>query len=158
MSRIELQTSIDAPIGRCFDLARSIDAQLASAEWARVRAVSGVASGLIGPNEEVTWRTRFLGIPVTHTSRITAFRSPDYFQDSMVRGVFRSYCHDHYFETNHSGTLMKDCLEFSAPCGFSGRVMERLVLERRLRGLLERRNEFIKRIAESSQWIKFLSC
>jgi ligand-binding SRPBCC domain-containing protein len=156
MIRLELQTRIFAPVERCFDLARSIDVELASSSGTRVQAISGVTSGLIGPDEEVTWKTRFFGIPVTHTSQITAFRFPNYFQDSMVRGALQTYCHNHYFETNDDVTLMKDSVSFSAPYGFLGKLAEWLFVERHLRGLLEQRNEFIKRTAESSGWTKFL--
>jgi ligand-binding SRPBCC domain-containing protein len=156
MIRIELRTLIAAPLERCFDLSRSIDLHVDSMRATGERAIAGVTAGLIGANEEVTWRTQFCGIPVTHKSRITAYNFPHYFQDSMVRGVFQSYCHDHYFEANTDGTLMKDFVEFSAPWGFPGRIAGWLVVGRHVRGLLERRSEFIKRAAEGSAWMKFL--
>lgn len=140
MVRIELATPISAPIERCFDLSRSIDAHLASTRQAREQAIAGVTSGLIGLNEEVTWRARFYGIPVTHTSRITAYEFPRYFQDSIVRGVFHRYRHDHYFETHANETMMKDVVEFSAPCGVLGKFTEWLIAENHLRKLLEHRN------------------
>lgn len=74
----------------------------------------------------------------------------------MVRGVFGSYCHDHYFETHANETLMKDVVELSAPWGVLGRVAERLVVGKHMRKLLEHRNAFIKHCAESSDWMKFL--
>ena len=157
MVRIELETPIAAPIERCFDLSRSIDVHLASTQQTREQAIAGVTSGLIGLGEEVTWRARFCGIPVTHTSRITAFEFPHYFQDSMVRGVFGNYCHDHYFETHANETVMKDVVEFSAPCGVLGRFAEWVIVENHLRKLLEHRNAFIKHSAESSDWMKFLT-
>jgi ligand-binding SRPBCC domain-containing protein len=156
MIRLELVTRITAPVERCFDLSRSIDAHLASTQWTGEQAIAGVISGLIGPGEEVTWQAHFFGVRVTHTSRITAYEFPNYFQDSMVRGAFRSYFHDHYFETASGGTVMKDVVEFSAPCGWLGLIAERLVLKRHLVRLLERRNHFIKRTAESAEWRQFL--
>jgi ligand-binding SRPBCC domain-containing protein len=156
MVRLELTTRISAPIGRCFDLARSIDAHLASTLQTGERAIAGVTSGLIGKDEEVTWRARFFGFPVTHTSRVTGFSSPTYFQDSMVCGAFRRYCHDHFFEAQGRETIMKDLVEFSAPYGWLGWVVERTVVKRRLRKLLERRNEFLRQTAENAAWTEFL--
>jgi ligand-binding SRPBCC domain-containing protein len=156
MTRLELTTRISAPIERCFDLARSIDANLASTVQTGERAIAGMTSGLIGEAQEVTWRARFFGFPVTHTSRITGFRPPTYFQDSMVRGAFRHYCHDHFFEVQDGETVMRDLVEFSAPYGWLGWVVERMVLKQHLQRLLERRNEFLKRTAESAAWAKFL--
>jgi ligand-binding SRPBCC domain-containing protein len=92
---------------------------------------------------------RFQSYP---TSRITALEFPKYFQDSMVPGMFRSFCHDHYFETSEGRTLMKDVLMFEAPLGLLGRAAERLVLQKHVRRLLERRNVSIRRAAESEKW------
>ncbi len=156
MIRIELVTQIAAPVERSFDLSRSIDAHLASTKWTGEQAIAGVTSGLIGLGEEVTWQAHFFGVRVTHTSRITAYDFPRYFQDSMVRGAFKGYCHDHYFETNRGGTMMKDVVEFSAPWDWLGLIAERMVLKQHLLKLLKRRNDFIKQVAEGPQWRQFL--
>lgn len=156
MIRIELVRQIGAPVERVFDLSRCIDAHLASTRWTGEQAIAGVTSGLIGPGEEVTWRAHFFGFRVTHTSRITAYDFPRYFQDSMVRGAFKSYRHDHYFETDRGGTVMKDVVEFSAPWGWLGLIAERMVLELHLEKLLRRRNDFIRQVAEDSAWRQFL--
>lgn len=153
--RIALSSSIVAPIERCFDLSRSIDLNLASTEG-HEKTVAGVTSGLIGLGQEVTWRGRHFGFAIRHTSRITAYEFPCYFQDSMVRGLFQSYCHDHYFEACDGATLMKDVVRFAAPYGVSGRVVERLVLARYIRKLIERRNSYLKSSAESEQYRKYL--
>jgi ligand-binding SRPBCC domain-containing protein len=155
--QLKLITPIAAPAERCFDLSRNIDLHLASTNWTGEQAITGVTSGLIGNNQEVTWRARVLGIPVKHTSRITAYEFPRYFQDSMVKGAFHSYCHDHYFETQDGGTLMRDEIGFAAPCGLLGRAVERLWLEQYLRKLLERRNAYIKQVAEGEDWKQYVS-
>lgn len=124
MIRIELVTPISAPIERCFDLARSIDLHMASTDWTGERAISGVTSGLIGAEQEVTWRGRHFGLPVTHTSRITAYERPSHFQDCMVRGRFRTFCHDHFFEVRDGMTAMTDLMEFEAPFGALGLLVE----------------------------------
>jgi len=152
MIRIQLTTVIEAPTERCFDLSRSVDLHTASTHRTGERAIAGVTAGLIGLGQEVTWSGRHFGFRVTHTSRITALEFPKYFQDSMVRGMFRSFCHDHYFETSEGRTLMKDVLMFEAPLGLLGRAAERLVLQNHTRRLPERRNVSIRRAAESEKW------
>jgi ligand-binding SRPBCC domain-containing protein len=156
MVRIDLLTEISAPIGRVFDLARSTDLHMASTNWTGERAIDGVTSGLIGPGQQVTWRGRHFGFMVHHTSEITAYQFPTYFQDSMVRGLFKSFCHDHHFEAVGEKTRMRDEMEFVAPFGVLGIVAERLALERHLRDLLHRRNETIRRVAESDEWKSYL--
>lgn len=155
MVGIELFTTIAAPLERCFDLSRSIDLHMASTDWTGERAIGGVTSGLIGPDQEVTWEGRHFGIRIHHTSRITAFEPPTYFQDCMVRGAFKWFCHDHHFERGQIGTSMKDLMRFDAPFGLFGRAVEG-ALETHMRSLLERRNQCIRQVAESEQWRKFL--
>jgi ligand-binding SRPBCC domain-containing protein len=157
MTRIVLLTSIAAPIERCFDLARSIDLHMASTTWSGERAIGGVTSGFIGAGQEVTWQGRHFGLTLTHTSRITAYQRPKYFQDCMVRGRFRRFCHDHYFEARGGGTLMRDEMEFEAPLWPVGRVVEWVVLARHMRSLLERRNRCIRETAESGDWKRYVA-
>jgi ligand-binding SRPBCC domain-containing protein len=156
MIRIELTTVITAPVTRCFDLSRSIDLHMASTSWTGERAIAGVTAGLIGLGQEVTWSGRHFGFRFTHTSRITAFEFPTHFQDRMVRGMFRRFCHDHDFECGGIETVMRDVMEFEAPLGLLGKVAERLWLEPHMRSLLERRNRCIQQTAESEAWKDYL--
>jgi ligand-binding SRPBCC domain-containing protein len=157
MVRLEIETLIDAPIERVFDLARSIDLHMASTDWTGERALAGITSGLIGLNQEVTWKGRHFGLMVRHRSRITKFESPTYFQDCMVKGLFRSFCHDHFFETQGTHTCMRDVMLFEAPFRPVGTFLERFVLASHMRDLLNKRNECIKTVAESDRWREFLS-
>src|ERR671937_287045 len=99
MVRLEEFTVIRAPIERCFDLARSVEVHLAgNVHYGESAvAVGGVTSGLVGLGQRVTWRAKHFCIRQTLTSEITAMNSPAYFQDTMIRGAFRSMCHDHFF-------------------------------------------------------------
>ena len=69
MPKIELTTIIDAPIERCFDLARSIDLHKLSTAGTDEEAIAGVMSGLIGKNEQVTWKAKHFGITQKLTSK-----------------------------------------------------------------------------------------
>jgi ligand-binding SRPBCC domain-containing protein len=157
MSTIELVTLIHAPPERCFDLSRSVDLHVASTRQTGERAVGAVTSGLLGLGEEVTWSARHFGIRQTLTSRITAFDRPRHFRDAMVHGAFRRFDHDHFFAAHGEGTEMRDVFDFESPLGPLGRLVDALVLERYMRRFLERRNEEIKRVAESEAWRDVLS-
>ena len=146
--KITLETSIAAPPARCFDLSRDLDLHVRSMERTGERAVAGRTSGLLGEGEEVTWEGRHFGVRLRHTSRITRFDPPRYFRDSMVRGRFARFEHDHYFEPKDAGTLMRDVLEFESPFGALGRLVDYLVLGDYLRKLLEERSRVIKAAAE----------
>jgi len=156
MARIELTTVINAPINRCFDLARSIDFHRMSTEGTHEEAIAGVTSGLIGHHQEVTWRAKHFGLTQTLTSKITRFESPYLFRDEMVRGAFKSIVHDHIFEFTDGQTIMRDHFEFESPGGILGKLFNRLVLRHYLLELLRTRNAQIKAAAESHEWKSYL--
>ena len=152
MPRIELLTEIDAPHGRVFDLARSIDLHTESMNRSKEYAAAGVTSGLIGEGESVTWEARHIGIWFSLESKIVEWDPPHHFRDSMVCGPFRHMDHDHIFEASGSATIMRDVFDFSSPLGLLGKVVDRLVLARYMRKILSERNDVIKQVAESETW------
>jgi ligand-binding SRPBCC domain-containing protein len=148
MPKIELLTEINAPIEKCFDLARSIDLHMESTSWTGEKAIAGKTSGLIELDETVTWRAKHFGIWQNLTSRITEFERPNFFVDEMVKGAFKSIRHEHYFLARHGQTLMKDVFVYESPLAILGRLFNWLVLTRYMTKLLERRNRVIKEAAE----------
>jgi ligand-binding SRPBCC domain-containing protein len=156
MAVIRVETEIKASPAVCFDLKRSIDLHLTSTGDSGERAIAGVTSGLIGEGQEVTWSARHFGIRQQLTSRITAFDRPRHFRDSLVRGAFARFDHDHYFEPYEGGTKMIDVFDYSAPLGVLGRLAERLVLNRYMRHLLIQRGLGIKAVAESGDHARYL--
>jgi ligand-binding SRPBCC domain-containing protein len=148
MARIELSTSIDAPIERCFDLARSIDLHLESTKQTSEKAIAGRISGLIELGETVTWRAKHFGIWQNLTSKIAVFDYPNSFTDEMVDGAFKSIRHEHLFYPANGGTLMKDVFMFESPLGIFGRLANFLFLRRYMANLLKTRNQVIKAAAE----------
>ena len=154
---IEQSLRIHAPIQRCFDLSRSIEVHLLGTERTGEQAVSGVTTGLIGPDECVRWRAKPLGVRQHLTSKITAFESPSYFQDTMLEGAFKFMQHDHFFDAvSENETEMRDRFRFAAPLPVLGPLAERLFLRRYMERFLKHRNEILKQVAESSKWRDYL--
>ena len=156
MPRIELETEIHASLKIVFDLSRSIDLHKISTKQTNEEAIAGVTSGLIGPNQSVTWRAKHFGIYQTLTSKITEFKIYDYFVDEMEKGIFKSFRHQHIFEASENKTLMKDIFDYESPLGILGKIADKLFLENYMISLLEKRNETIKEFAESDKWKKVL--
>jgi ligand-binding SRPBCC domain-containing protein len=131
MQLIQLETKISAPPDRCFLLSLNIDLHKESTAQTSERAIAGVTHGLIGPNETVTFQGRHFGLLLTHETLISKYDRPRHFQDTMLRGMFKSFEHDHYFdELPDRTTLMRDELRFVAPLGPLGRIAEMFPLSR----------------------------
>lgn len=157
MPILRISTLINAPTRRVFDLARSIDAHIASTEGTSERAIAGVISGLIEEGQTVRWEARHLGVTQHLTVRITKLRRPEFFEDEMVAGAFKRMRHRHEFVPAEAGTKMIDIFDFAAPLGPLGRLAEWLFLRSYMERLLRSRAAILKRIAESDEWRKFVS-
>lgn len=160
MVRLEELTVVQAPIERCFDLARSVEVHLAGNVHAgeSALAIGGITSGLIGMGQRVTWRAKHFGMWHRLTSEITAMDRPSYFQDAMMQGIFRFMRHDHFFlPLSHNATEMRDVFSFAAPLPVLGWLADAALLRGYMQALLRERNAVLKRIAESSEWQKYLS-
>ena len=157
MPLIEIKTQIAAPIERVFDLARSIDAHMASTEGSNERAVAGRTSGLIEDGETVTWEAKHFGIKQRLSVRVTKFDRPYLFGDEMISGAFASMNHTHRFTESGEGTLMKDEFHFSAPFGSLGRIAEGMFLTGYMKRFLAKRAAELKDMAESNEWRRYLT-
>ena len=156
MPRIIIKTQINADIKTCFDLARNIDFHQESLKFSGEKAIAGRISGLIELGEWVSWEAKHLGFVQHLTSKIVEFDAPNYFIDEMVFGAFKSFRHNHQFETiTHPKstvghiTLMTDTFDFQSPYGFLGRTANTLFLKRYMVNLLKTRGQSLKAKAEA---------
>ncbi|WP_033958213.1 SRPBCC family protein [Psychroserpens jangbogonensis] len=148
MPLIEIKTLINADIQTSFDLSRNIDFHTESLEHSNEKAIAGKTSGLIEFGEWVTWEAKHFGIKQQLTSKITKFKSPHYFVDEMVSGAFKSFKHEHIFQSKNNQTLMTDKFQFESPFGIIGKLANVLFLKRYMINLLATRNAFLKKKAE----------
>lgn len=156
MPVIEIEIEIDAPIERVFDLARCIDLHEETMSKTNEKAIDGVTKGLINLGETVTWQATHFGFRQKLTSKITEYNRPFHFRDVMIKGAFKRFTHDHFFERKGEKVLMKDVFDYTSPLRILGKFADALFLESYMRILLTERNLLIKKIAESEDWRKFL--
>jgi len=147
---IRLETLIHGPIERCFDLARSVDAHLASTAKTGERVVRGRTHGLLELGDSVTWEGRHFGLRLQQGSTVTRLERPHVFVDESTAGPLKSLRHVHQFVREDEATLMVDTFEYELPAGAFGRLADRLLVERHLRAFLEERAAYVKAAAEGS--------
>jgi ligand-binding SRPBCC domain-containing protein len=136
MPTIRLETYINAPIERCFDLLLNVDLHSNSVAHTGERPIAGVMTGMMRLGDTVTWEAVHFGIKQHLTSKITAYERPHHFTDEMVQGIFQEVHHTHEFVPRPPGTLMIDVFTFRAPLGILGRLVEILFLTRYMKTLL----------------------
>lgn len=137
-STFNLVTDFPSSVEELFGMSLDIDAHVESMSDSHEHAVAGVTTGRIGLGETVTWRARHLGVWFTMTSQISELDRPARFVDQQVRGPFKTFVHEHRFESRPGGSRMTDHITVGSP--FFGRLAERLILVPYLRRLIAKRN------------------
>jgi ligand-binding SRPBCC domain-containing protein len=144
---------VNAPMDRCFLLSTNVDLVR---QKLKMRPIAGRMSGLIEPNDQVTWYGWKFGLPQLHESLVTAYERPEFFQDTMRRGKFKRFQHDHSFAKLNTLTVMNDKVRFSLPLGLAGDVVAKHLMVPYMAQLIRRRLRLLKRIAESEEWRTYL--
>ncbi len=144
---------VNAPMDRCFLLSTSVELV---GQTLRLRPISGRMSGLVGPEDRVTWYGWKFGLPQLHESLVTVYERPQFFQDTMERGKFKRFQHDHTFAELNELTVMNDRVRFALPLGWAGDVAAKQLMVPYITRLVRRRLKLLKRVAESEEWRRYL--
>lgn len=147
-ARITRTTRVPADVDTAFDLSLTIEVHVESFSKSQERAVEGVTTGVMGLDEEVTWKARHFGRVWTMKSKISTLDKPTIFVDEQVRGPFRTWHHTHRFtRLGNQVTEMVDDIVLRAPFGILGWIAERIGLTWYMGRLMDTRNAAIVAMA-----------
>ncbi|MDQ0427266.1 ligand-binding SRPBCC domain-containing protein [Planomicrobium stackebrandtii] len=149
MPIINHEVYINAPISKCFDLARDVDVHTETTAKTKERAIAGVTTGLMEKGDWVTWEATHLGVKQKLIAKIIEMEKPYQFTDEMVKGAFHSFTHIHEFIESGNGTIMRDKFVYKAPLGFLGNIADKLFLEEYMKKFIMNRAFQLKKIAEN---------
>ncbi len=153
MFQVKESIYVQAPRDRVFLLSTSI---ALVQEILGMRPVSGKITGLVVDGDQLLWRGWKFGLPALHETLITRYERPYFFQDTMGRGYFKHFQHDHALEEVDGHTLLMDTVRFSLPFGVAGRLAGKLLILPYIARLMKRRFALLKRTAEGSDWEGYL--
>lgn len=151
MTTIKITTNYFAPIETIFNTNRNIDIHQQSASKTKEVAIAGTTSGLINKKETVTWKGKHFGVYLTHQSLISEMIFPTYFVDEQLKGKFKSFKHQHFFEQKENYVEVTDILEYETPFGIFGQLFDKLLLKKHLTNFIIHRNTVLKNLAEKQQ-------
>lgn len=144
---------IHAPIDRCFQL--STDIELVGVIL-NMKPIDGKTTGRIGADDTLLWAGWKFGFPQMHETLITRFEPPRFFQDTMGRGRFKKFQHDHGLYEVDGATLLTDKIRFTMPFGWLGKLVGKYIMVPYISRTLRRRLVLLKKVAESEDWRHFL--
>jgi len=144
MPELLIETSINAPTDRCFQLVR--DPRIHGDT--KVDREPGNDGGGPRLGETIRFETTFLGFSQVLIVRCIELIPPRRFVDAMIRGRFGLFAHIHDFDPIDGGTLLRDTVIWEAR-GLFDAAMDEILIKRRLTDVVNQRNQRLKEIAES---------
>lgn len=156
MPKIHLTTFIAAPSEVVFDLSRHISVHKESMAPYKLEAVAGTRFGLIEKGDTVTWRSHHLFKERLQRIKYAEVKRADVITEVQMQGDLTSFQHEHHFKSIDNGMLLIDLVDFEMPYGQLGRWFNSLYFTRYMESLLHRRNDTLKRFAETDRWKKIL--
>jgi ligand-binding SRPBCC domain-containing protein len=153
MFTIKDSIHINAPIERCFLLSTNL---ALVGQTLGMKPIKGKTEGMVAEGDRVVWGGWKFGLPQMHESVITRYERPVFFQDTMGRGRFQRFQHDHQLIEIDGHTLLNDKLRFSLPLGFAGKLVARHVMVPYICRLLRERMLLLKNVAEGEGWRRYL--
>jgi hypothetical protein len=156
MPVIHVTTIVHAPAERVFDLCRHRGLYVQCMQWPPQQQGTSKVLGLLAEDELVSWQAKMLGKNRLFRVKLTRVQPVVFMQYEMVPGSWMQLNHQLHFKPLANGTALIEAFSFQPVHATWNPLAVRLLLTPKLRRLLERKNETIKRIAESVEWKPYL--
>ncbi len=93
-------------------------------------------------------------MPVEWITEITEVSKPNYFVDNQVKGPYRVWHHQHFFEEVEEGVKITDIVTYKLPLGFFGDLFAGWLVRKKIEGIFEYRRNAILRAFGSHKFHK----
>jgi ligand-binding SRPBCC domain-containing protein len=101
---------------------------------------------VMAKNTEITYRIRWLGLPMHWKTVIRDYQPPHLFIDEQTEGPYRLWQHHHTFEEKAQGTLIGDHVDYSLPFGPLGGLAHAVMVRQQLLCIFEYRQKEIGKL------------
>lgn len=96
------------------------------------------------PGMIITYKVKpLLGIPLTWVTEITQVKEHFYFIDNQKAGPYKFWHHQHFFRKTDKGVEMNDIVNYAAPYGVVGKIMESIIIEKKVKEIFDYRENVI---------------
>jgi ligand-binding SRPBCC domain-containing protein len=93
------------------------------------------------------------GIPLTWVTEITHIEKPSYFVDEQRFGPYSFWHHKHFIKEVEGGVIMEDIIHYKLPLGFIGRLINKLIVAKKLEFIFSFREDKLNRIFSTNELI-----
>jgi ligand-binding SRPBCC domain-containing protein len=143
--RLVREQHLDEPLDVVFDaFAAPHNLERITPPWLRFEVLTAGRIEM-GVGTLIDYRLRFRGLPLRWTSRIEEWEPGCGFVDRQLRGPYALWHHRHRFESQGSGTLVRDEVDYALPLGRLGDLAHPLFVRRDLERIFAFRQEAVQR-------------
>ena len=104
----------------------------------------------MGVGTLIEYRLRLHGVPIRWLARIDVWEPGRRFVDVQVRGPYRLWRHEHTFERDGRGTLVRDVVRYALPRGPLGALAHFAFVRRDLDRIFDHRHDAVARLVEGA--------
>lgn len=141
--RMERVTEIAAPLEEVFSFfADAENLETISPPWLRFR-ITTPGPIIMKEGALIRYRLRLRMVPISWTTRITAWQPPYRFVDEQLSGPFRMWVHEHTFEERNGRTLARDRVDYIVP---GGAIVHRLFVRPDLEKIFAFRENILRQL------------
>lgn len=95
----------------------------------------------------IDYRIRLRRLPLRWRTEICDWKPPFYFSDRQLRGPYRQWFHEHFFESVEGGTLVRDRVHYIVP---GGRWVHRWFVKKDVTRIFEYRQQKLDELLNHS--------
>lgn len=141
--RMERVTEIAAPLEEVFSFFSDAEnLETISPPWLRFR-ITTPGPIIMKEGALIRYRLRLRMVPISWTTRITAWQPPHRFVDEQLSGPFRMWVHEHTFEERNGRTLARDRVDYIVP---GGAIVHRLFVRPDLEKIFSFRENILRQL------------
>lgn len=93
----------------------------------------------------IDYRLQLHGLPIKWRTLIRDWQPPHRFVDEQLRGPYRTWIHEHTFESHEGGTLCRDHVTYDVPGGPLRPLVHRLFVQRQVQRIFDYRADQLRR-------------
>ena len=94
----------------------------------------------------IDYQLKVYHLPFSWRTEITEWDPPHKFTDIQVRGPYRKWIHQHFFEKSGDGTMMKDLLQYAIPGGIFATWINSLLVRKDIESIFRFREKRFREI------------
>jgi ligand-binding SRPBCC domain-containing protein len=140
---LSFQQQVSRPLAEVFDFfSRAENLEALTPPWLYFK-ILGVNPQPVQRGTLIIYSLRVHGIPLRWTSEIVEWDPPHRFVDLQLRGPYKLWRHEHFFESRDGGTLISDTINLALPLGLVGRLAYKIKVQWDVREIFAFRKKHI---------------